>query len=364
MMNFKKLRYMKKILFFIVLNLILGTNLPIFASVTLAKYLEPNNAFELLMPKNWKVTPFEYFGEKQYFFTAATLDVKEFVENGIDIESIFWIKLNRIETSYSKKPFSVIVQNYIKFRKNLYKKHGAVVKVKIGKHRIINGHDFVEIFLNQRGEKTLILFGVKLNYAYELAYDYKKNKEKKWKPIFEQMLKSFKFLAPSNKEELKTFSSMDESISIDLPVDWFLYENYYPKSLNIYISRESNIVGQKHFQVGVKIFKIFNGLDWLSIHHSITNVKLFSIFLNSLIESKIKQETYSFEVLDISNCKFVFLEKSLMLDKYKYYVQRIDLFTVTENGKIYHFIFEAPVMEFEKYRPIFEKAINSIKIKE
>lgn len=254
-----------------------------------------------------------------------------------------------------------LMKGNIEHIENAYKEAGYSIKGELGKARTIMGIKGYTATLTLPNESPSFLFlGLRDKLAYEIQYQCGLDLDSKYNSLLLKMIEGIQLLDYANNEELAEFSDSNNQFSIRLPKSWSATDRDDGKVAQLWVSRELIINEDDTFKVGVTITKIRNASkNFKNVKSDLDLVKQWSSLV-LLPSETIMAELHSFQDgVKISGKSGFMAERSIIIKGSDFYAQEYRII-LAKNDDLYEIIMEAPVMEFEVFREVFNKAINSL----
>lgn len=355
-----------KRLFFVLLLLLLviissGTAIYAELNPQFILYKAPFNYFEIPVPKDWRVITTEWFGGREYIFSPQQITLEQF-EKGIDLQTIFLVKISRHPDGLLKNPYFNI--KYLEYARHFNPYMGSYVQFELGPDQKIFGVEGSNIKARFPDKSTAnILLALKDRLMYEFHYYSKDSQYDTYLPVFQKMIQGMKILDYSCHEETKAFSFKVQKVQGDicLPKSWSLRQYCSDGTYKLFITREPHHNILDAFKVGVSITEIPIIQEPLKFPSE--RERAIALAKKILIPSqRILALLYQYDdQITLNGCRAVIAERSYTFIGQEGFTQEYHVF-IGKVATLYDIVLKAPVREFEVYSDIYWQAISSINL--
>ena len=159
---------------------------------------------------------------------------------------------------------------------------------------------------------------------------------------------------------LTTFNNDRGDISITYPNDWFIKEIKFNNPYTLFISREKIVEKTDMFKVGISFYKFFHQSWYLGFPRNDYKEAVNFMVQGYLEEIKDPNKKFTENWINLSDGTPAFkgefeyrLENNILVKGY--------LVAAMKNDVLFYLILESPHLEFEEYRPLFDKMIQTSK---
>ena len=321
----------------------------------------PYDYFVISLPDGWEFLCTDWFGERNYLFSPVKVTRSE-IEQGVDLEAFFKVKICRVPDNMLNLPPKELIKRNIEHMENVYKQAGYNLRGEIGGARTIMGiNGYTASLFSEEDENPSFLFlGVKGELGYQIFYGCDADKALQYNPLLLKMLEGMQLLDYASKEELTGFRDSNNQFFIKLPKSWSMKEKDDGKTAQLFVSREAIINKDDFYKVGVTITKIRNASTIFA--NTGSDLDLVKQWGSIVIppSQNIDVELHAFRGdVNIAGKTGFLVERSFVIKGFNVYTQEYRLI-LAKNNNLYDIVMEAPVMEFEIYREVFNEAINSL----
>ncbi len=323
------------------------------------QFVVPDNYFELPVPDGWEFVSVEWLGERTYLFSPSKV-TREELERGVDLEASFKVKISRMPEEMLSLTSKELMELNIEHLENGYRQGGYDIQCELGEEKTLMGIDGYTASLTiDNGNPDFLFIGLQGKLAYEVQYSCDADKVAKYDPLLFKMLEGMRLLDYTKKEEVVRFKDDNNQFSLLLPRSWSMKQVDDGKVAQLFISREAIKKDDDLFKVGVTITKIRQASNnFKNVRSDSDLVKLWGSLVLYPTED-MDMNLFEFKEAEIDG-KFGFVaERSIHIKGFDFYEQEIHII-LAKDDNLYNVVLEAPVMEFEAYRNIFNQAIDSL----
>lgn len=332
------------------------------AAVDFATFQAPHGYFELPVPKGWHFLSFDHLAERQYLFTSEAVTLEQ-LQQGVDLDACFAVRILGLESRHALTPLGDLLEEDLDHRIATYREHGRKLEGRATGPQTLAGLEGTAAFLWQDDDDEHLFLGRKGHLLYEIGYSYKREKKDSYLPILQEMAAGLALLEPEPSVKTGVFRDSTGSFSVELPDEW------YPMSegdqdTHFFVSRERVMASTDAFTVGASFRKVPRLSERLPKYRLTSDREIVEFWAGVVLQ---EQKGFSQKVLDIRGASIgdkggVVIERSFHFGSAPYYVQELHLI-LAKNDTLYEVILEAPVMEFELYRPAFNRAIETLELR-
>lgn len=171
-------------------------------------------------------------------------------------------------------------------------------------------------------------------------------------------------------DELKTFSNLQDGVTIMYPSDWYVKEEKQGDIYAVFLSQEKVSKPGDIFKTGISVMKFYNA-DQFEFNLPPNKIRLFSdlihgsmaLYIDAFCTQLMLQKQLIFRTAyrtRINNMPFYIAEISFKND---FGFSETMFLAISYKDNIFvKLTLEAPIEEFEKFHPIFKKIIDNAKL--
>lgn len=329
------------------------------------KTFKPDNGyFKLKAPKSFQLNELAGYGEYTAFMFDKKYDWDAFVEKGSgEFECALSFRVEALDYQSAEMQAGEVLGLFVSKMAEQYQADG--ITIDFGRPEEfwmgdVSGVRF-ELIQKEVYERSLMFIGVHKGMFYSLLVSHMLSSLEA-KMQAEKIFDSFELGTLTDDFKKKTIEMSDGSLSIRLPKKWHVKHEQGQYDLRLFVS-ESKVKDEERFDAGVRIRK-FQGLDVLLKQDFKNNTERFSLLLK---EASAPTQRYSRKLrfanwLSSTDGRDTYLaEINNKHRKSGIYFTSVHYF-IFKDKTVFQIIMEAPTLEFEKYRPVFDDAIQSVVI--
>lgn len=322
----------------------------------------PYGYFEIPLPEGWHYLSLEHLAERQYFFTPEPVTQQQ-LQEGVDLGASFQIRILALDVPGLGSPVATMLQEDLAHRIQIYRDHGVTLEGRPAGPEVIAGIEGETALLSQEDDEEFLFLGRKGHLLYEIDYAYKREQKDRYLPVLQQMAAGLRLLTPETPGEAGVFRDTNGSFSAELPADWYPMGESEPEA-QFFVSRERMMSTTDAFTVGACFRKVPGLSQRLSNYRLSTDWEAVAFWTSVVTREQkgLEQKILAIRSIPGEIKAGVVLERSYRFESAPYYVQELHLIRVRDDT-LYEVILEAPVMEFELYRPVFDRAIQTLQLR-
>jgi len=329
--------------------------------IDLVKYTEPNQIFTLDRPAEWYVLAVPNVGQRSFIFSKQKRTAQDLTK-AYKPEAELRIKLFRLNQDDMKMTREALVKRYMQYLTQVYKQLHFSLSYKIEEDQEISDRAASRVATYCKGTETDIWITTANGIFVKLTANYDSTVKQEAQPLLERMARSFQLLPSPKPLSLVPFDIGIGDIHLQVPKKWHV-NLWRQKSLaQFFISREKISKPKDMFEVGITI-NVFKDVTKTWGKQGVSAGNFLSLWTKTFFKqtTDMHGKIFVFKTLDISGLPATFMERS-----YPYQGGCLNGFIQEYHVSVMHgvtlidMVLEAPVMEFENYRPTFDAIIKSL----
>ncbi|NOZ13244.1 MAG: hypothetical protein GXO69_06300 [Acidobacteria bacterium] len=329
--------------------------------IQISEYQDPGKIFTITVPTDWHTLYIPFSGQRVFVFSVEKMSPEKMATR-YNPKAMVLIKMVRMSSADSKLSLKDLAVRYFNYLQKMHKQKGMPYNYKITGNVKINGSLYIKTKITAGNTSMISFIGTHKGTFVELSGQADEKNKKEFLPLLQKIIHSFQYSNLPAPGPWKRVSCASGQIQLKVPSTWFVRREHSKDADQTFISREKIQKAKDIFRVGITI-NLFSDLRkfWKIGNHATEASLLYNWYqaMNSSMKKR-NGQIYTISSRKISGLKAIYWERSYQADD-KSYIQEYHL-SIIRGFSIYDFIFEAPVMEFERYRPVFDDVINSIQV--
>ena len=329
------------------------------------KFISKDGTYSVKYPKQWHTFMFnDQLAGIQHYFISQKISPEKFKQEGADLDISFSLHVRQLKKSARNSSNQEILNQILKNDQKAYLQYKIKTILGNMSTNTIDGKVWVTATLYQPADQETKTYYLHKNghFQYMLQVHVKDKFQKRYDLIIKQFIQSFKII-PASQIQTKKFFSHKKDFAVNLPKKWF-YKEYNHKNTDQYLITRKKLVNKNSFfYVGSTITRFKNAQQLFDLDNYTDN-KLKAAYIykisqqstsngNKMILHSLRKGTTR------QGIKIDIMERDVYVSKSDYTYREYHVIFLNK-GSLYTCIFEAPITLFEKYRPTFESAYQSI----